>query len=466
MDTLKQLALIDILENIDTLPNNFFEKFPLIAINPLDNRPYIDQTLMNDIVESILKGDYFGDLSLKGMVKKTFDIVSISKAEDLNKFDEEYLNSLNKLQISYLYRKFMSLIFDMDQNVKLFVTNQEDGDFIINYFYKSFITVFDFLKKKSFFEENADSNGLSVMLTIGRIKRRIMIDDFFEEDIEEVLNDNIFGRDFGNGSKLGSILYILYKKIPSALQLLTQFGFDLNTGTDTKSLLVKALEDFKIGHASTILNYGGNVNYKFGYKKETALHYFTFTRPRFNKIDERLHKIVHFLIKNGADPNVQDNDGNTPLHNIARNGLHWLFLLESYLEYHNIIVNTSIQNENGNTPLHLLALKSENIHAMIMMINKTNIHIQNENGLTPLHCSAKTLKVNYVKKLLERESDPNKKDNDGNTPLHLVVLRMRANGKDDLYKIKQIIDLLISNGGSKKLINKDGKTPIKILKSK
>jgi hypothetical protein len=140
------LVLIDILKNIDTLPNNYFENFPLIAINPLDNLPYIDQNLMDDIVESILKGDYFGDLSLKGMVKKTFDIVSISEAEDLNKFDEEYLNSLNKLQISYLYRKFMSLIFDMDQNVKLFVTNQEDGDFIINYFYNSF-TVFDFLKK-------------------------------------------------------------------------------------------------------------------------------------------------------------------------------------------------------------------------------------------------------------------------------------------------------------------------------
>jgi len=115
---------------------------------------------------------------------------------------------------------------------------------------------------------------------------------------------------------------------------------------------------------------------------------------------------VKELLKKGADPNTQDEAGNTPLHWAAYKG-HF-DIVRLLLEHG---ADPNIQNKDGWPP-----------------------------GSTPLHKAASGGYVDVVRLLLVHGADPTVKDEDGKTPLDLA----RAEG---YHGVVSLIEEWLRRGG-------------------
>ena len=87
-------------------------------------------------------------------------------------------------------------------------------------------------------------------------------------------------------------------------------------------------------------NIGGDINYRNENGGNTALHYICCSQTKSVSI-------MRTLLKYGADPNIQNSNGNTPLHLCANRRL--TKLIQLLIEYS---ADVNIQNNFGETPLH------------------------------------------------------------------------------------------------------------------
>jgi len=131
---------------------------------------------------------------------------------------------------------------------------------------------------------------------------------------------------------------------------------------------------------------------------------------------------IRALLKNGANPNYQDRDGDTPLH----------------------LCLSSLPHSDAKRVAAIIALQQFG----------ADIEIPNSSGKTPLHCAVLINNTPSVQVLLEAKVDVNCRDNNRDTPLHFAV----ANGN-----VEMVIKLL-KNGANVNAKNKAGKTPLDLAK--
>ena len=187
--------------------------------------------------------------------------------------------------------------------------------------------------------------------------------------------------------------------------------------------------------------------------------------------DESLEMVEAFLSSSKTDPNILDAKHFTPLHYAASN-IH-LKILRCLIQSN---ANPNIQNQDGATPLFILcshgASYSEN-NILVEMVNillKANAdpNVQSlEKMLTPLHLACFKGWLEIVNSLLKAKANPNIQNNDGSTPLLSVLQAGKTFSEDkaqtvDLCNQYEIVDALLEAKADPNIADKRKCTPLHV----
>ena len=184
--------------------------------------------------------------------------------------------------------------------------------------------------------------------------------------------------------------------------------------------LQKASRNGDLSLVKSLIEQGTPVDQPCDFNRWTALH-------------AAAHKghveIAEFLIKHGANVNVKDKDGYTPLHNTAGSFLKGYprkrteadrNRIAALLLKHGACLNATINH--GDTPLHRAASTNNVALVQLLLENGANPNIQQAQGMTPLHfaLSAGKDRVEVVRLLLAHGADKSVTDEYGDTPADLA----------------------------------------------
>ena len=165
--------------------------------------------------------------------------------------------------------------------------------------------------------------------------------------------------------------------------------------------------------------------------------------------------VVAALIAAGADVNVKDNDGRTPL----------------YFAGHAAVISTLLaagadaneKDDDGRTPLHF-AGSLERFFIVIaagadvvapLIAGGANVDEKDDAGEAPLHIAARNGRVSIVAALITGGASVNEKNDAGETPLHIAVGEGRA----------AVVAALLAAGAAVNEKNDAGEAPLDIAVS-
>lgn len=155
---------------------------------------------------------------------------------------------------------------------------------------------------------------------------------------------------------------------------------------------------------------------------------------------------LDLLLKKGADPFCQGQDGGTALHLAATKGANTA--LKKLAKIKGLI---NIRNAIGNTALHNASFAGHTQSVRILLDAGAQVELTNQFSHTALHVAATSHEGSAViQALLEKEANPNKQDLDSNTPLHFCA----GSGFD------KSLQVLLENGADTELKDASGKTPL------
>jgi ankyrin repeat protein len=130
--------------------------------------------------------------------------------------------------------------------------------------------------------------------------------------------------------------------------------------------------------------------------------------PLHNLTDERsLHNVLSLtptraveLIENGADVNVADRDGNTPLNRaIEKSHIKEMEEIAKALIENGADVNMA--NKNGYTPLHLAVRQNPTEIAPLLIEKGADVNMANKRRVTPLTLAVQYNRIPLVEQLLQ-----------------------------------------------------------------
>ena len=159
------------------------------------------------------------------------------------------------------------------------------------------------------------------------------------------------------------------------------------------------------------------------------------------------------LLKNGADTQAVDKNGNTAIHTACHN------LQYKCLE----ILGKSLNqlNADGDAVLHILCgmeISKEKLPEFVEFLRETkelDINMFNKKGETPLHIACRWSNGHVVGALVAMECDVNSCDGLGNTALHITI----SSERDRLQKVQCLLE---SGKCNPNVCNKRGHTPIHV----
>ena len=123
----------------------------------------------------------------------------------------------------------------------------------------------------------------------------------------------------------------------------------------------------------------------------------------------------------GAKPNARSNDGWTPLHLAAQNGhAQGIAALQA------AGAKPNVRSNDGWTPLHLAAQNGHAQGIAALQAAGADPNVRNNDGFTPLHSAASNGHIETIAALLSSRANPNSPSNNGQTPLHRAAQQGHA----------------------------------------
>ncbi len=153
---------------------------------------------------------------------------------------------------------------------------------------------------------------------------------------------------------------------------------------------------------------------------------------------------AELLLKAGADANHRDWQKMTPLHGASENGHDDVarLLLECEAD-----VNT--KHENDWTALHLASRAGKGKVAEVLLDHGAKVDEKNDSEWTPLHMASQKGHLDVVKLLLTAGANVNILNEEDETPLHLAAF----------YSHFKVAQVLIEHGADLQIKNKEGRVP-------
>lgn len=276
------------------------------------------------------------------------------------------------------------------------------------------------------------------------------------EGLVDVKNEYDFVKGYDGYENLRHIYDVMVWGDTAVIDLLIEKGANIKmTNKYGATVLGMACGKGNLEVVKRLLRYGVDPNTRNTDNKNTALHI---------AIKKKHEDIACFLIENGADHNIRNNKGDTPLHinshlDSVRVGK---LLVSKGADIHAV-------DGRGRTPLHSAALcyksspleQSRNIgFAKWLLLCGADVNSTDENRETPLFLATRKLKIDFVKMLLGSGADPNIANEKGNVPLSNVLGNcMYIGSSHDNLKIP-LAKELIRGGARIDIHNKKGYTPI------
>uniref|UniRef100_A0ABD2XCP5 PRANC domain-containing protein n=1 Tax=Trichogramma kaykai TaxID=54128 RepID=A0ABD2XCP5_9HYME len=181
--------------------------------------------------------------------------------------------------------------------------------------------------------------------------------------------------------------------------------------------------------------------------------------PLYLAVRTKREEMIKLLLKNRADPNLANKEGQTLLHVIC-NRVQDDAALKKFFEVCDDIRQTikiDAQDNKGNTPLHLALLCGNDKLAELLLKRGTNPNSANAKGLSPLHITCHTkpdegLTEKFLKMCDEnhRTVQIDARGNLGYTPLHLALY----------YNNDEVVELLLRRGADPTLADLKGLTAL------
>lgn len=115
--------------------------------------------------------------------------------------------------------------------------------------------------------------------------------------------------------------------------------------------------------------------------------------------------------------------------------------------------NINIQSGELETPLIIACSKDHREFALVLLEQGCDIYSQDDEGKTALHyCTDSENLLPVLTQLLDKGADINQPDNDGLTPLHIAAK----------HNEPQIVQVLLQRGANMNLQNEEGNTPLMV----
>ena len=181
------------------------------------------------------------------------------------------------------------------------------------------------------------------------------------------------------------------------------------------------------------------------------------------------------LLEHGADPNIVDHEGRHPLHNVKNNDYRMVNLLCKYG------ANVNVQDATGKTLLFTALSEGDNAIAMELLEHGADPNIVDHEGRHPLH-NIKRNDYRMVGLLCDHGANVDVQDSHGRTPLFVALSSgenaiamellehgastniLDINGRHVLHNIMRtdykIVSLLCMHGASVNVQDNKGRTPL------
>eukprot|EP00833_Pecoramyces_ruminatium_P010071 jgi/Orpsp1_1/1184103/evm.model.c7180000088024.1 len=132
---------------------------------------------------------------------------------------------------------------------------------------------------------------------------------------------------------------------------------------------------------------------------------------------------IKYLIEHGADINMKNSDGDTPLIILCKIELENSFALVKYLVDHGANVNIA-NDDDRKTPLMYACKKNKNLISKYLIEKNADVNYKNKNGETPLIIASKNENEELVEYLINHGANIFEKDVSNNSALSYAIKKI------------------------------------------